>query len=394
MYAVELNGVSKKFRKGERFDSLRDFIPNLAKGLFSRSGKKEQELQSKEFWALKDVSFRIKKGEALGIIGHNGAGKSTILKILSRILKPTEGEIKIHGRLSALIEVGAGFHEDLTGRENIYLNGAIIGMKKKELDKKLDSIIAFSELEDFIDTPVKRYSSGMYVRLGFSVAVHLDPEILLIDEVLSVGDFRFQKKCMDKMRDFIKNKVTIIFISHNLPSVIELCPNTLLLNKGKVQEIGESKKIVHDYYRAWGENHKVEENKLKFIKAELLNSSKEPCSAFKTTEPAILSLEFYSEAELKDIAVAFTVKREDGMVLFDAHSEMTANVKYHFRENEHKKIEIDFRASLPQGMYYAGVYLQQDAKRIYFYNDELLQFHVFAPRLSGASYTYLDAKWR
>ena len=197
--AIEFINVSKKFKKGEKFDSLRDFIPSLIKGNFGKNGK-NGNLKDQEFWAVKDVSFQLKKGEALGIIGPNGAGKSTILKMLSRIYKPTSGEIKINGKLSALLEVGAGFHPDLTGRENIYLSAAIIGMKKKEIESKIDSIIEFSELEDFIDTPVKKYSSGMYVRLGFSISAHMDPEILLLDEVLAVGDFSFQKKCLHRIQ--------------------------------------------------------------------------------------------------------------------------------------------------------------------------------------------------
>ena len=194
---LEFNHVWKKFKKGEKYDSLRDLIPAMTKRLFT--GNHRGELQEKEFWAVKDVSFEVKKGETLGIIGPNGAGKSTILKLLSGILRPNKGEINVNRRLSALIEVGAGLHPDLTGRENIYLNGSILGMKKSEIDKKLDEIVEFSGLIDFLDTPVKRYSSGRYTRLGFSVAAHVEPEILLIDEVLSVGDMSFQQKCVGKM---------------------------------------------------------------------------------------------------------------------------------------------------------------------------------------------------
>ena len=186
--ALEFDGVWKKFRKGEKHDSLRDLVPALVKALLS--GNHRDALKTREFWALRDVSFQIKRGEAVGIIGANGSGKSTTLKLLSGILKSTRGEVKVNGKLSALIEVAAGFHPDLTGRENIYLNGTILGMRKPEIDRKFDEIVDFSGLEDFIDTPVKRYSSGMYARLGFSVAAHVDPDILLVDEVLSVGDMK------------------------------------------------------------------------------------------------------------------------------------------------------------------------------------------------------------
>ncbi|MGO9019221.1 MAG: ABC transporter ATP-binding protein [Syntrophobacteraceae bacterium] len=196
---------------------------------------------------MQDVSFEIQKGESFGIIGHNGAGKSTILKHLCGIMKPTRGTIEVHGRLSALIEVGAGFHPDLTGRENIFLNGIILGMKKEEIKAKFDEIVEFSGLQEFIDTPVKRYSSGMYARLGFSVAAHLEPDILVIDEVLSVGDFVFQAKCVEKMDAILQTGVTIIFVSHNLKAVADLCQRTLLLGHGKAIETGPTKEVIKTY---------------------------------------------------------------------------------------------------------------------------------------------------
>jgi lipopolysaccharide transport system ATP-binding protein len=204
-------------------------------------------LREKEFWAVKDVSFQLKYGEAIGIIGPNGAGKTTILKLLSGILLPTKGTYKVNGRISALIEVGAGFHPDLTGKENIFLNGAILGMTREQINKKYEAIVEFSELAEFIDTPVKRYSSGMYARLGFSVAAHVDPQILLIDEVLSVGDISFQQKCLNKMQEIIINGTTIIFISHNIPAVIKLCPKTILLDRGSIHQFGKRKMCRHYY---------------------------------------------------------------------------------------------------------------------------------------------------
>jgi lipopolysaccharide transport system ATP-binding protein len=250
MNAIEFTNVSKKFKKGENHDSLRDLVPSLVKKAMPwGNNKNTSELHGQEFWAVKDVSFELKKGEALGIIGPNGAGKSTILKLLSRILRPTKGEIKINGRLSALIEVGAGFHPDLTGRENIYLSGAVMGMKKSEINSKLDSIVEFSGIDSFIDTPVKRYSSGMYVRLGFSVAVHMDPEILLIDEVLAVGDISFQAKCIQKIHKIINSGITIIFISHNLETVRRLCPKAIFMNHGNISFIGKSQQAIERYLK-------------------------------------------------------------------------------------------------------------------------------------------------
>jgi len=202
-----------------------------------------------EFWALKNVSFEVKRGEVLGIIGRNGAGKSTLLKILSRITEPTRGRINIRGRVSSLLEVGTGFHPELTGRENIYLNGAILGMTQREIRKKFDEIVAFAEVEQFLDTPVKRYSSGMYVRLAFAVAAHLEPEILVVDEVLSVGDAAFQRKCMGKMSDVTQQGRTILLVSHNMTAVLNICSKGLLLSAGRVGVLGDASDCVRQYMR-------------------------------------------------------------------------------------------------------------------------------------------------
>jgi lipopolysaccharide transport system ATP-binding protein len=207
----------------------------------------ESDKENKEFWALEDVSFEAKPGEVLGIIGPNGSGKSTTLKLLSRILRPDGGSITVHGRIGALIELGAGFNPDLTGRENVFLNAAILGMSKHEIQKKYDEIVDFAELYEFMDTPVKWYSSGMFARLGFSVAVHIDPEVLLVDEVLSVGDLGFQRKCFDKMKTFKSKGTTVVFVSHNLQAVSSLCDRVLLLRKGNKDCIGQADEVISSY---------------------------------------------------------------------------------------------------------------------------------------------------
>src|SRR5690606_1633316 len=200
------------------------------------------------FWALRDINFEVKKGEVLGVIGHNGAGKSTLLKILSRITEPTSGEARLNGRVSSLLEVGTGFHPELTGRENVYMNGTILGMTKREINSKFDEIVAFSGVEKHLDTPVKFYSSGMKVRLGFAVAAHLEPEILIIDEVLAVGDYEFQRKCLGKMEDVSKNQGrTVLFVSHNLEAVKDLCPRSILIEKGKVNFEGVTDQVLNMY---------------------------------------------------------------------------------------------------------------------------------------------------
>lgn len=229
MIDLQLKEVSKKYRIRRESDGGDASFLRRALSF----GKRKED-----FWALKNVSFDVRRGEALGIIGHNGAGKSTILKLLSRITTPTAGEIKINGRLSALIEVGSGFHPELTGRENVYLNGSILGMLRREISENLDSIVDFAELRQFIDTPVKRYSSGMYVRLGFSIAAHLDPDILLLDEVLAVGDASFQQKCIERITELKKQGTTIVFISHDLKAVEKLCDRVILLKKGQIEADG------------------------------------------------------------------------------------------------------------------------------------------------------------
>lgn len=250
---IEVKNIGKKYnisRERGRYVALRDILAEAIKNPLTFFKKRIQNALNKTevFWALKNITFSVQKGDVVGIIGHNGAGKSTLLKILSQITPPTTGEIKIHGRVGSLLEVGTGFHPELTGRENIFLNGAILGMKKKEIARKFDEIVAFSEIGKFIDTPVKYYSSGMYVRLAFSVAAYMDPDILIIDEVLAVGDLEFQKKCLGKMDEITKkDKRTILFVSHNIPSVKKLCKTCILLEDGEIIKMGKTDEVV-DFY--------------------------------------------------------------------------------------------------------------------------------------------------
>jgi len=254
--AVRVEGLSKQFHIGKkeaRYKTLRDSFSDAIAAPFRRVGNLlrghatgASELDQ-EFWALKDLSFEIKRGEVVGIIGRNGAGKSTLLKILSRITEPTAGFAEIHGRVSSLLEVGTGFHHELSGRDNIYLNAAILGMKKGDIERKFDEIVSFAEVEKFIDTPVKHYSSGMYLRLAFAVAAHLEPEILIVDEVLAVGDAQFQKKCLNKMRDVSKHGRTILFVSHNMQAVTRLCDRVILLSQGSLLQDGPSDEVVGSY---------------------------------------------------------------------------------------------------------------------------------------------------
>jgi ABC-type polysaccharide/polyol phosphate transport system ATPase subunit len=272
MIDLQLTKVSKKYRIRREVDSGGSFVRKLL------SLRKRKE----DFWALKDVSFNVQRAEALGIIGHNGAGKSTILKLLSRITTPTGGEIMINGRLSALIEVGSGFHPELTGRENVYLNGSILGMTRREITQKLDSIVEFAELRQFIDTPVKRYSSGMYVRLGFSIAAHLDPDVLLLDEVLAVGDASFQRKCIQRITELKKNGTTIVFISHDLRAVQQLCDRVVLLKRGQIEADGNPTETIALYQSA---------------SAQMAGQATGGFGQDPTGEAVVTSLTFYDENE-------------------------------------------------------------------------------------------------
>ncbi len=266
---IRVQSLGKRFRftpQRERYRTLRDLLANAGRAPFRRVGFLRRPFghapprRDGHFWALKDVSFEVKRGEVVGIIGRNGAGKSTLLKVLSRITEPTEGYADVFGRIGPLLEVGTGFHHELTGRENVYLNGAILGMKRGEIIRKFDEIVGFAEVEKFIDTPVKHYSSGMYLRLAFAVAAHLEPEILLVDEVLAVGDAAFQKKCLGKMEGVARQGRTVLFVSHNMGAVRSLCQKGIVLDTGQVVAAGEIGKAIEAYYRLIGNFHGPAEN--------------------------------------------------------------------------------------------------------------------------------------
>jgi homopolymeric O-antigen transport system ATP-binding protein len=249
---IKVQNLSKQFRLNSReapfmlYDTLKEALVEAARVPLKRlrpSGRPTQET----IWALKDVSFEVMPGEVIGIIGPNGAGKSTLLKVLSRIFEPSAGKVELYGRAASLLEVGTGFHPDLTGRENIYLNGAILGMRRREIDARFDEIVAFAQIDKFLDTMVKRYSSGMYLRLAFAVAAHLDPEILIVDEVLAVGDANFQKKCLGKMDDVTKSGRTVLLVTHSMPMISQLCEHAILLTNGRLNKMGPAQEVIESY---------------------------------------------------------------------------------------------------------------------------------------------------
>jgi len=299
---ITVDSISKQYSIGptRAYHTLRDQLANGFKRLFSHPPVCDDAENS--IWALRDVSFEVKEGEVMGIIGRNGSGKSTLLKILSRITEPTEGGAEIRGRVASLLEVGTGFHPELTGRENIYLSAAILGMRKSEITRKFDEILAFSEVERLIDTPVKHYSSGMYVRLAFAVAAHLDPEILLIDEVLAVGDARFQKKCLGKMEEVGKEGRTIVFVSHNMAMIASLCSSCMFLHEGHLVAHGEAIKVIQKYYdegiSVAGEadfrnsNRKPGDETVHLLRARLVNGEGNVVTELLIHEGATIEMEY------------------------------------------------------------------------------------------------------
>jgi lipopolysaccharide transport system ATP-binding protein len=347
--AISVSRVSKCYTIGAQKDgSLRGTLAGM---IGSKSANKQEE-----FWALNDVSFDIKKGEVIGIIGKNGAGKSTLLKILSQITKPTKGRIEISGRVASLLEVGTGFHPELSGRENIYLNGTILGMTRQEVKDKFDEIVAFSGVEKFIDTPVKYYSSGMYVRLAFAVAAHLEPEILIIDEVLAVGDAEFQKKCLGKMKEVSNEGRTVIFVSHNMAAVRALCDKGMVLENGKVAFIGSQDeaanfyfkdKTIHSRFLHLGELYEAPgSNTLRLLKVEVLPRNGNILSLFSGVD---FSIEFYCAKEKSNLDLTLELSTNEDMIVFHKGVFLTV-------ENDSKIGIYQVKISLPEQFLNIGTY--------------------------------------
>ena len=381
---IKVEKLSKKYRLGEKayYKTAKEEIVKIFSSPFKKPKKLTSEKGSNEYiWALKDVSFEVKKGEVVGIIGKNGAGKTTLLKILSRITEPTEGYAEIHGRVGSLLEVGTGFHPELTGRENIYLNGAILGMKKKEIDKKFDEIVEFSGIEKFIDTPVKRYSSGMFVRLAFSVAAHLEPEILFVDEVLSVGDVAFQKKCLGKMDDVSKEGRTVLFISHNMAAIQRLCGWCLLLDDGKVSDIGETTGIVGRYI-ASGISDRAEfvqgpdpSRGMRLRRMVLIAEDGKCRSEFAYTENFRIVTEYDVNWPVSGCQVCISVMRSDGVIAFGTSDYDTTPSLFDHRQPGIYRAEVRIPSRwLNGGRYTITAYLS--SKNISYDRVETLAFTI------------------
>ena len=400
--SILVRGIGKRYKIGasqQRADTLRDMITAQAQRIGSSlRGKRDRANESDQIWALRDVSFEVKRGQALGIIGRNGAGKSTLLKVLSRVTDPTEGYGEMRGRVGSLLEVGTGFHPELTGRENIFLNGAILGMHKKEIEARFDEIVAFSEVEKFIDTPVKRYSSGMYLRLAFAVAAHLEPEILVVDEVLAVGDADFQRKCLGKMGDVANSGRTVLFVSHNMSAILRLTQDSIVLDKGKVILNAPSSEAV-DFYlnrglskvgeRFWeGEEVPVSSAPFRPLAIRILDKLGQVSDSVRSVDPIQIEIDYELTEDVTGLRVGFylfTTRGEPIFTSFDIDSEEL------FKEfTSRPKGVYTSRCTIPsntlnEGRFLLGVNASSYGIRRYFQDDQALSFSVDA---SGAPGTH------
>jgi lipopolysaccharide transport system ATP-binding protein len=377
---ITCDRISKRYKLGTAQNGLWHGASHTLRDTVSsaiRSGTKmlqgrwpEKQPEDHEFWALKDVCFEVGRGEVVGIVGSNGAGKSTLLKILSRIVEPTAGTVRLRGRVASLLEVGTGFHPELSGRENIYMNGAILGMRKVEIDRRFDEIVAFSEIEKFLDTPTKRYSSGMYVRLAFAVAAHLDPEILIVDEVLAVGDFAFQKKCLGKMHDVAASAGrTILFVSHNISALSQLCERGILLEKGSVTMIGPIKEVIEHYLKAGSDSKMAQayfptdkSKRCQYISAEVLHGDGSLGADFTCDEPVNIRLRFEVREPSVSLFLTFFLQNLDGTRVLYSDVRDTD-------ESVHDRLSIGlhtFEITIPPRLLAPTTYLLSVSSRIEF----------------------------
>ncbi|MDT0576866.1 ABC transporter ATP-binding protein [Croceicoccus sp. F390] len=367
--AIRVAGLGKAYRIGvaaERADTMIGALASFAASPL-RNFKRLRQLdtfsagdrQDDLFWAVKDLDFEIRRGETVGFVGRNGAGKSTLLKMLSRITEPTTGEIAIRGRVSSLLEVGTGFHPELTGRENIYMNGTILGMAKREIDRKFDEIASFSGVEKFLDTPVKRYSSGMKVRLGFSVAAHLEPEVLIIDEVLAVGDAEFQRRCLGKMEEVAGMGRTVLFVSHNLGAIQNLCDRAISLRDGEMVADGTSSEVVSDYLasfvsfagKGFSNDNPDRETKgeIRLIDGRVLDAQGIESEYFDAGSPLVLECDYHNPGRARRFEMRFTIRDGDGVAVTSAQTSVAG---FEFDAAEHGRVRVTLdRLPLPPGSY-------------------------------------------
>ncbi|MBN2046826.1 MAG: ATP-binding cassette domain-containing protein [Anaerolineaceae bacterium] len=391
--AIRVEDIGKRYQLGSKiqaYQTLRDSLP----GLFQRKNKEDNNVES--LWALRHVSFDIQQGQVIGIIGRNGAGKSTLLKILSRVTEPTEGYAEIHGRVGSLLEVGTGFHPELTGRENIFLNGAILGMKRKEIEGKLDEIVDFAEVEKFIDTPIKRYSSGMQMRLAFAVAAHLEPEILVVDEVLAVGDAEFQRKCLGKMQDVSQEGRTVLFVSHNMSAILRLTQEAIVINKGQMVKRAPTQEAV-DYYLSQGfaeegvcywHEDEVPDSSAPFcpISMRVMNVGAEPTDSIRSVEDVEVEVEYTLASAIKGLRVGIYLMSTQGEYIFTSFDTDAPEVFETLGTREAGKYVsrcLIPRNLLNEGRYILGMNASSYRVKRYFHDEHALVFNVDAAGAPG-----------
>lgn len=389
--ALRVEKLGKQYRIGlspMQYRTLRETMVE-AINIPARFSKSEERQKASTIWALRDVSFELKQGNVLGVIGRNGAGKSTLLKILSRVTEPSEGVAEIHGRVGSLLEVGTGFHPELTGRENIYLNGAILGMKRSEIDIKFDEIVSFAEVEQFIDTPVKRYSSGMYLRLAFAVAAHLEPDILVVDEVLAVGDAEFQRKCLGKMSDVAKQGRTVLFVSHNMSAILRLTEEAIILEKGRLILRGPTQQAV-DYYlqsgfsqtgqRTWDLDEIPSESRpFRPIALKLCDRKGNVVDTIRSTEPVSIQVEYVLEAPISGLRVGLYLLTTRGEYVFTSFDTDHPDLYQQFgiRQAGHYTSECTIPANFfNEGRYILGLNASSFRVKRYFQDEQALSFSV------------------
>lgn len=384
--AIRVEGLGKRYRIGQRqqHDTLRDALVSTFERLNVQTLKRSN---METFWALKDVSFEVKHGEVVGIIGRNGAGKSTLLKILARITEPTEGYADLYGRVGSLLEVGTGFHPELTGRENISLSGALLGMKKAEIARKFDEIVAFAEIEKFIDTPVKHYSSGMYVRLAFAVAAHLEPEILLVDEVLAVGDAAFQKKCLGKMGDVAKEGRTVLFVSHDMTNISVLCRSVMLLECGQMRIQAVPNTVIESYLRSnisrrasveWSTERAPGDDVVRITRIQVGHNDKGHADSYSLSEPIRLIIEFKVLHDNYRLNPVFVVKNNAGVVVFStANYEEPAWRSAQFKQGCYRTQALVPGYVLNDGTYFVDALLVQETRFVRASVEQAVEFSVY-----------------
>jgi len=398
-FSIRVEKLGKKYHIGQSVNSYRTLRETIASRFKSPSKLLKRKNEEDIIWALRDISFKVKQGEVLGVIGRNGAGKSTLLKILSRVTEPTEGIAEIRGRVGSLLEVGTGFHPELTGRENIFLNGAILGMKQTEIRKKFDEIVSFAEVEKFIDTPVKRYSSGMYLRLAFAVAAHLEPEILVVDEVLAVGDAEFQRKCLGKMSAVAEEGRTVLFVSHNMSAILRLTEETLVIDKGHLLLRAPTRKAV-DYYLSRGLTQKGQRYWKKSeipksaepfqpISARILNKGGGIAETVRSTEPIVIEIEYALKAQIKGLRVGIYLTSTRGEFIFTSFD--TDNAKKYETFSIRQAGHYVSRCKIPAnffngGQFVAGINASAYHIKRYFQDERAVVFSVDASGAPGTQW--------